>query len=155
MPNINTVSIPYPLNLNAQIREVAVNALFHLLPVNFTWLDHDGNLIACNQRVLDLFDVQDINLIRGKSAKELTSSMVWENTQKVLQTGWSIICEETHTKSNGETLHFLSMKTAVKTPEGKITGLVNMAVDITDRKMLELDLINAKRAAKIDEWSTI
>lgn len=142
----------YALNdqtLHLQAKEVAFDALFDLLPINFSWMDRDGCVLGCNRRVLESLHLQSFDEIIGKHTVDIASELAWQNTQKVVATGQSLSREEVHLNNDGSEIYFLSLKSPLKSPEGRVLGVVNIAIDITDRKKAEKELGIAKEAAEV------
>lgn len=136
-------------NLSIEAKETAINALFNILPLNFCWTDAQGVILGCNQRMIESIN-RNFDLI-GKHTKDVASQTAWKNTQKVLQTGKSLTCEEIHMKDDGENAYYLSMKSPIKSSKGEVIGCVNVAIDITDKKRMEKELIKANDMALIAE----
>lgn len=141
MPHLNTIT--------AQAKEIAFNALFSLLPINFSVVDNKGYLLGCNKYLLHLFNVHDFYDVNGKHMCEFASSECWKNTQKVIETGETSFVEESHVAINGDNLHFLSVKTPIKSPIGEVIGVVIVATNITDKKITEFNLMKAQEKEKL------
>ena len=137
------------ISVFSQAKEMAFDALFNLLPINFSWVDTRGYILGCNQRLLDCLGINDINNIIGKHMLDFISDIVWENTKKVIETGNDIIIEEIYEDKEGNKNYFLSIKSAVKSKEGQVLGIVIIAIDITDRKLMEFELEESKKAAQL------
>src|SRR5271166_336212 len=137
------------LELESQI--VAFYALFNLFNINFCWCNEEGVIEGGNQELVDCLQMNNIDEIIGKKHSNFSSKSAWENTQEVLNSGNSITAEEIHTKENGESIYFLSMKSPIKAKDGKIIGAVILAVDITDRKLLEFELEKSLEAAQLSD----
>ena len=43
-----------------QTKEISADSLFNLLPINFSWFDTKGYILGCNQRVIDMFNIDII-----------------------------------------------------------------------------------------------
>jgi PAS domain S-box-containing protein len=130
-------------------KDVALNSLFNLFPINFTWLDKEGYVLGCNQQLLDCLNITDSTYIIGKHSLDIFSKSAWENSQKVIETGNPLTVEETHLNKEGDKSYFLSMKSPMKDCNGKIVGVVNIAMDITERKSMEMNLRQLKEAAEL------
>lgn len=139
------------MSLELESQTVAFDALFNLFKVNFLWINEKGHILGCNQSIVDFLKMKNSKDIIGKHHLEFASQSAWQNTQEVLNSGNSITAEEIHTKENGENIYFLSMKSPIKSPEGKIIGAVILAVDITDRKLLEFELEKSLEAAQLSD----
>jgi len=130
-------------------KDIALDSLFNLFPINFCWMDKNGYVLGCNQQVLDSQEIPSFTDIIGKHTKEIASESAWENTQKVIERGEPVTAEETHLRKDGSTLCFLSMKSPMKDCDGNIIGVVNIALDITERKSMEMNLRLLKEAAEL------
>lgn len=136
------------MELFKESKEVAFNALFNLLNINFVWINPNGEVLGCNNQMLSCLNMNDPKDYIGKHPLDFSSKSAWENTQKVIETGKSIVVEEVHTKENGESIYFLSMKSPIKSKDGKLIGVVILAINITDRKLMELELAKSLKAAE-------
>lgn len=130
---------------------VAFNSLFNLFNINFCWCNEEGIIEGSNQKLVNYLQMNNIDEIIGKNSKYVFSKSAWEKTQEVIKTGNSITAEEIHTKENGESVYFLSMKSPIKAKDGKIIGAVILAVDITDRKLLEFELEKSLKSAQLSD----
>lgn len=137
--------------LEPESQTVAFDALFNLFKVNFLWINEKGHILGCNQGIVDFLKMKNSKDIIGKHHLDFASQSAWKNTQEVLNSGNSITAEEIHTKENGENVYFLSMKSPIKAKDGKIIGAVILAVDITDRKLLEFELEKSLEASKLSD----
>lgn len=137
------------MSVFSQAKEIAVDALFNLLPINFSWVDTEGYILGCNQRLLNCLEFSHMEDILGKHMKDFVSPDVWENTKKVIEAKRDLIFEEIHENNNGDKKYYLSIKSPVKSKEGKILGIVAMSIDITDRKLMEFELEESKKAVQL------
>lgn len=135
--------------LNFHTTNLVLSSLLTMLPVNFLWCNEEGNIIGCNESAMSFFNFHEGNNdLIGKNLKNFGSVSAWSNTQKVLETGESLLIEENHIGSNGEKVYFLSMKSPI-IKDNKIVGAVIIGIDITDRKRLEKDLIKSREELMI------
>ncbi len=130
-------------------KDIALDAIFNLFPVNFCWMDEKGYVLGCNQTLIDCFNINSFKDIIGKHTTEIASDTAWSNTQKVLASGESFVGEEIHLDKNFNTIYFLSMKHPMKDCGGDVIGVVNIAFDITERKTMEMNLRELKEAAEL------
>jgi two-component system aerobic respiration control sensor histidine kinase ArcB len=133
----------------SQANEIGFDALFNLLPINFSWVDTRGYILGCNQRLLDCIGIEDIEDILGRHMKDFVSDTIWENTKKVIEQGNNKTFEETTENKNGTTTYFISTKSPVKSKDGKVLGVVIISIDITDRKLMEMELKKEKERAEL------
>lgn len=136
-------------NIFSKGREIAVDALFNLLPINFSWLDTRGYILDCNQNLLDCLKISDINDILGKHTLDFVSKSIWENTKNVIETENDSIVEEMYEDNKGNKTYYLSIKSPVKSKEGTLLGIVIISIDITDKKMMEFELEESKKAVQL------
>lgn len=143
----NVICIDKALQFHTE--HLVLNSLLTMLPVNFLWCNETGQVIGCNESYMKFFEHHElINDLIGLNLRDFGGKSAWMNTQKVLETGQSLLIEESHLTKNGERVHFLSMKSPL-IKNNKIVGAVIIAVDITDRKRLEIDLINSRESLLI------
>lgn len=132
-----------------EAKEIAFDGIFKLLPINFSWMDAKGHILGCNDQVLKVQEIDSFADIVGKHTSEVCNSNAWENTQKVVKSGKPLVLDEEHHHSDGRTTYFLSIKSPIKSPNEKVIGIVNIAVDITERKLLEAELEKTKESAEL------
>lgn len=137
------------MSIFSNAKTVAFDSLFNFLPINFSWMDTKGYISGCNQRLLNFIGLEDINDILGKNVKDFVSEDVWENTKKVIENGHNIVFEEIHPDKDGNDTYFLSIKSPMKSKEGIVIGVVNISIDITDRKLMEIELEKAREASEV------
>jgi two-component system sensor histidine kinase/response regulator len=93
---------------------------------------------------------KSVEEILGKDDSELyspdTAHIIVEGDRRVLASGRTLTYEETGTAA-GTTRTYLSTKGAYRDPQGNIVGLIGISRDITDRKMIEEELTEARDAA--------
>jgi len=89
------------INIFSQAQEIAFNSLFNLLPINFAWIDTQGYILGCNERVLSSQEITNFNDIIGKHTADICSKSTWENTKKVIESSQSMVFEEIHTRHDG------------------------------------------------------
>ena len=89
------------ISIFSQANEIGFEALFNLLPINFSWVDTRGYILGCNQRVLDCIGSEDIQDVLGKHMKDFVSDTIWGNTKEVIEEGNNKIFEENIVDNNG------------------------------------------------------
>src|ERR1017187_3933090 len=136
------------MNIFQKAKDIACDSLFTLLPINFAWIDSAGLILGCNQYTLDCLGFPDFNSVVGKHTADITSAEAWINTMKVIEARKAMTFEEIHISTAGKQLYFISIKSPIQSSDGNVVGVVNIAIDITDRKMLEIELKAAKIAAE-------
>jgi two-component system, OmpR family, aerobic respiration control sensor histidine kinase ArcB len=134
------------MSILPKAKEIAFNALFKLMPLNFSWVDTHGYILGCNEELLKELDISDVI---GKHMKDFVTKEVWENTESVLQSGNYAIFEEVYLNTEGDKVYFLSIKSPIKAKDGKILGVVIISLDITDRKLMEMELEESRKLAQV------
>jgi two-component system, OmpR family, aerobic respiration control sensor histidine kinase ArcB len=134
--------------LEQKAKDIAFKSLFNLFPVNFCWMDSKGIVLGCNQRLIDFLKAKSFNEIIGRPTYEHCNPDAWINTQKVLNSGKTTEFEETHKNPDGTITHFLSVKSPMRSCTGEILGIVNIAIDITERVNHEKELQEAKEISE-------
>ena len=135
----------FMMSILPKAKEIAFESLFKLLPINFSWVDKDGYILGCNEEMLAKLHINDVI---GKHMSEFVSEVVWKNAKEVIDTGTSKIFEEIYHDIKGNASYFLSIKSPIKAKDNTILGVVNISFDITDRKLMEIELDKATKAAK-------
>lgn len=130
-------------------KDIALDSLFNLFPINFSWVDKNGFFLGCNQELMRCLNIQSFDDILGKHVTIFSDKSIWENTQKVIATGEPFIGEEVHLTTTGSKLYFWSMKNPIKDCDNNIIGAVNIALDITERKSMEMNLRQLKESAEL------
>ena len=133
-----------------QAKDIAFDELFDLLPINFSWMDSNGYILGCNEELLKTQNIDSPDDIIGKHTEKVCNGSAWENTQKVIKNGKTLIVDEEHQKSDGTSIYFLSIKSPIYDLDNdKVIGVVNVALDITERKLLEKELEKEKAALEL------
>lgn len=113
--------------------------------------DLQGRYLMVNRRFEEMMNLSRIEVL-GKTdfelfPKEYAQSLV-AHDQQVLKTEKHLQAEEQVMTSNGETLYFHSSKFPVKNAEGILTGIAGMSVDLTKRKLAEINLRSSEERFK-------
>lgn len=130
------------------VRDLALENLFNYLPINFYWMNSDGKLLGCNEAVLKALGLNSISDFVGKHSNELVTQEAWLNSQKVIETGRTLVTEEVQPSANEHPITYLSIKSPIINPQGIIEGVVGISINITERKLMEAELAEAKIAAE-------
>jgi len=99
--------------------------------------DREGRLIAANP-AMEKATGQSWSSIEGKDESqwhpvESEAKVMMENDRRVMQSGQSMVFEERFTSSQGTRL-FLSTKSPLHDELGRVTGIVGVSTDITERQ---------------------
>ena len=130
------------------------------MPGNVYWLDKNGVAIGCNQNVLDMFGFKSQAEFKGLTFEEMGNIGNWlpettesfkEDTLSVIRTGQAKINieEPPISHSNGKVIYFLTTRVPLRDHTGTIIGVVGISIDITERKKMEMEIMQAKEKAEI------
>lgn len=119
-----------------------LETIFSVLPGNVYWKDHKGRCLFCNDNVLKVFGLNDVSEYIGKTDLELTDNqeiaeIIMQNDKKVIESGNRMVFEERAFDKNGKEIIYLTEKIPLVDDNKKVTGLLGISVDITERKAKE------------------
>ncbi len=128
---------------NAQLQRSYLEALLNNIP-HIAWLkDRDARFIAANQSFGELAGCLPSELV-GKNDLDYWPIDLAQKYQAddfgVMASGERQIVEEQILNVRGEVRWLETIKTPIKSSEGEIAGTAGIAVDITDRKLMEVAL---------------
>jgi PAS domain S-box-containing protein len=114
--------------------------------------------VYCRKVIANIADVKNIGFnnekeVIGKTDIELFPGQIgrrgFDDDNRVINSGVAIVDrEEDFFDSNGVRRWLLTTKIPIRDKEGKIAGLVGIGHDISERKLIELELISAKDKAE-------
>lgn len=106
--------------------------------------DRDGRMLFANDGVVELIGKERSEFIGKTDAEFLDdraqAELVMANDRHVMDTGVAEQVEERVSLPNGAALTWLSTKAPLRDPEGRITGVIGLSVDISARKATEAEL---------------
>ncbi len=127
-----------------------------LLPGHIFWKDLNCRFLGCNDLQAKAVGLNSRHEIVGKSAYDVISKNQPEAARrkqaaaidridkKILRTGTSVVVEEPLILEDGSIRFFLSQKIPLRDNDSNIIGLLGIAIDITERKQIEKELVEAK-----------
>ncbi len=124
-----------------------LKTIINNLPDSVYVKDLNGRKILTNRADMDFIGINNENEVLGKTDKELfpedMANQYMVDDSQVLEKGQSIINkEEVVEDSSGIGRWLLTSKIPLRDDSGKISGLVGIGRDITERKHLENKLLN-------------
>ena len=128
--------------------EQRFRTLFDSVPVAILTRDPDGRCLSANARAAQLWDRSPL----GKTLQELFPSelaAVWKaGDEEVILSGVENVVEESVPSPGGPRL-FLTRRTPLRDRAGRVTGILSSALDITERKSLEAQLLQSQKMEAI------
>lgn len=116
-------------------------------------VDQDNRITFCNQ-----FFAQSLGYDKEALLGAKTLDMLDENNQAILRSQWNLRrqgkssrYELGWTKADGGTLHCLVSATPLKDGQGNFRGALCLVTDITERKLLESQLLQAQKLESIGQ----
>ncbi|MCH2178640.1 MAG: response regulator [Mariniblastus sp.] len=134
-----------------EVSKAIYHSLVESLPINVFRKDRSGRLVFCNNKYCetvgrsldDLIGKTDYDLFEVALAEKYQNDDQW-----ILQTGLPFHDIEYHPQGDEDFLYVEVLKSAVTDSAGNRIGIQGMFWDVTDRKMGELALQEAKELAE-------
>jgi signal transduction histidine kinase/CheY-like chemotaxis protein/uncharacterized protein with PQ loop repeat len=129
-----------------------LDSVVSIMPGKVYWMNRDGVYLGCNENEARAIGLASRRDIVGKRNVDLPGFLIPEAldpvNQKIMTTGESLTLEEPAVLPDGTMGTFISSKVPVYNNRRDVIGLVGISIDITDRKKVEQDLIQAKEQAE-------
>lgn len=128
------------------------NVIAHM-PGHVYWKDINGVFLGCNDSQAQSAGLKTGKDVIGKTDYELSwkdqANVLRETDYEIISTGKGKTLEEPSLLADGTLATFLTHKVPLKDDKGKIIGILGISVDITARKHVEKELLEAKQKAEI------
>lgn len=116
-----------------------------LTPGYVYWVDQEGFYLGCNDNYAKDMGFSTRKAIIGKQNKDLPKiandqlfcEQLDNTSQQVIKTGEALLVEEPITFSDGTETLFLSSKAPLRNSNQEIIGMVDISIDISERKKAE------------------
>lgn len=122
------------------------------LPGYVYWKDRYGVMLGCNDRFAINAGYKKASDVIGKTDKQCSwsdqAAIIRKNDLEVMNSGLIRTFEDTGKHPDGSIGTFLTLKAPLKDNERKTIGIVGIAIDISDRKLIENQLFEAKKQAE-------
>lgn len=130
------------------------------MPGNIYWLNKDLVTIGCNKNVLMMFGFTSPEEFKGLTFEEMGRIGNWtreaeqsfkKDTLEVIQTGKPKLNVEEPPipHHDGHTIYFLTSRVPLFDKKHNVIGIVGISIDVTERKLAEERLKEAKEIAEI------
>ncbi|MDF2866666.1 MAG: sensor histidine kinase [Gammaproteobacteria bacterium] len=140
------------LYLAKQRAESALEHIIAIMPGHVYWEDKQGLILGCNDILAQALGLKSRFELIGKTIYDYlpASEAAHQRTinQQVIETGKPYNMEKRFVNPDGSKHVLLSQKTPLRDNSGHIFGLLDTAVDITERKQVEQALQDAKEKAE-------
>jgi two-component system, sensor histidine kinase and response regulator len=128
-------------------------ALMDNIPDTIYFQDTACRFMRINKAQANLLGIPDPQHAIGKTDFDFFprefAQACYDAEQELLQSGQPIIAaEQKLTKPDGQVQWLSTTEVPLRDVEGKVMGFVGISRDITDRKLAEMDLANATKAAE-------
>jgi two-component system sensor histidine kinase/response regulator len=136
-----------------QQQSILRNVIAHI-PCAVFWKDRDCVYQGCNEQSARDLGLESPEQVVGLSDYELPFSHAEADfytacDRRVMETGVPLLnIEETQHRSGGELSQLLTNKVPLRDAEGRVTGILGVYTDISERKTVECELQRAKEAAE-------
>lgn len=122
------------------------------------WKDQNSTYLGANKYWCELAGIDKVEDVLGKKDKDLWPKKFADSLRKndlvVLKTGKTLITEESaYMKSRETVVTTISYKSPFRDRKGNIIGIIGTALDITQLKAIQGELIEAKKKAEIASLS--
>lgn len=132
---------------------ISLEEVIWYMPGSVYWKNSDGVYQGCNENQVKALGLQTPSDIVGKKTADLLQDASLARTiekidSEVIRSGKELAIEEGPLDLNGKTTYYFTRKIPLHDSEGKVTGLLGISLDITQRKILEQQLLQAKDSAE-------
>jgi PAS domain S-box-containing protein len=129
--------------------------LLDILDITIWELDLEYRIVACNEKAHSVYGDD----IVGKHCYAITSGTRWLcrecPVQQVYQTNRPSRSEREHIDRAGRTIIVDHFATPIISPDDRLTGVVVMLVDITERRRLDQEVLHRKTRETETEWEKL
>ncbi|XYI02247.1 ATP-binding protein [Sorangium sp. So ce1128] len=124
------------------------------VPHTIFWKNREGRFLGGNRRLVEDLQLGSIDDILGKTDEQVARGTREEidyfvrMDREVMESGQPRLdFEETQHRADGSLAYLLTSKVPLREASGKVTGMLGIYADITQRKQMEVELLQAKEAA--------
>ncbi len=129
-----------------------LKSIIKKIPGSVYWKDVQGRYLGCNDFLLQMAGIHDIRDIYNKTDDELPWKVVADDIRRVdlevMESGQEVETEEHPVLENKQQISMLTKKAPLKDEAGDTVGIIGISVDITERKRITQELVEAKERAE-------
>ncbi|MEX2130324.1 MAG: diguanylate cyclase [Pseudohongiellaceae bacterium] len=127
---------------NREANELLLERVVESVPIRVFWKDRDSRYLGCNSLFAKDAGCDHPDKLIGKTDFDLPwrdqAELYRADDQKVMDAGISITdLIEPQTTLDGQTIWLRTSKVPLRDPAGKVTGILGIYDDITERKLAE------------------
>jgi two-component system aerobic respiration control sensor histidine kinase ArcB len=138
-------------HLQKEESDVTLKTILSLMPGHVFWKNKDGVFLGCNTLQAKAIGYDSPSEVIGKTAYDTLpkeqADKITAVDREIMAAGKSITIEEESDYVDGKSI-YLSKKVPLKNKHNQIVGILGISFDITERKKLETELLNAKQSAE-------
>lgn len=157
---IGTLGISRDISADHRVKEALaqerdrLRTLIDNLPDLIFIKDQDFRFVTVNRPLARMYGCENEDKLLGRTDYDFRptelADFYHEDDQRVIRTGQALVNrEECFQTAEGEHRWVLTTKVPLRSPDGKVVGLMGIARDITSRKLAEQELQAAKEAAEV------
>lgn len=149
----NNLDVNQPMSINTYVDAIQeyYESIINLLPGNVYWFDKKGYMLGCNANLANSMGYRYKRDIIGKNLMDVfptgEAEALLAINRHVIKTGKPISLEESSTMREAEKRTYFTTKSPLLSTQGDIIGIVGTSLDITQRKVVEEELIQARQDA--------
>jgi PAS domain S-box-containing protein len=134
----------------SQERAILQNIIAHI-PCAVFWKDRQSVMVGCNELAARNTGLGSPAEAVGKTDYETAATRAEadfyrECDRQVMESGRPLLnIEETQRRPDGRVEHLLTSKVPLRNPAGEVIGILGVYTDITERKLLEEQLLQAQK----------
>lgn len=141
---------------NQDLKQKYYEDIVKIMPGHVYWKDKNGAFLGCNlQQALDA-GLSSCDEIIGKTDYDMPWAMqaayLQENDRKIMESEQAITMEEIFELPDGTIKYYLSQKQPLYDKENKVSGILGISFEITDRKNLEKALQASKEKEAYEKY---
>lgn len=140
--------------------KILVNSLINSMSDFIFSKDVEGRYLVCNDSFANLFVGRPVEEVIGKTDEEIFGkeqeeklNFILEKDKEVLEKGNDVKAEWEATLANGKKVKLETIKTRFRDEAGKLTGLVGVSRDVTERRKIEDEL--KQRAESLEQMNKL
>src|SRR3989338_2868141 len=131
---------------------VRLDSIISDMPGNVYWKDREGIYRGCNANILKIVGLSSPQELIGKRLHDLINTDYAEKTEKedqeIMEIGRAVSLEDEGLDLEGNPTTYITKKVPLRNERREVVGLLEISVDIKDRKQYEIALQAAKEKAE-------